>query len=165
MNDQQKKTFGWIAAIAAVAFAMSGKPSAPVVVEPLPATSLDLSAAFVPAAGKTVTASEQRTHAGELRQIFGIVADRVEWDGTRAGDVRIFRTGAAIDDFIVTAREFYTRGVPYRDLYPTLGQAVGKHLKERLGEQTAGSLGDDTRRQWVAALREVQAACAKVEGG
>lgn len=150
--------------LAALAFTSLRPMSAPIYVpvdEDLPATTLDLSDAF--AANRNV--AERRQHAGDLRRIFDITADGIEYDARQLLSERVFSDGAQLDHHIVTVRKFFSQEWRFRDHYPSLGEAIEKFLRERLGSYLQGNLTDAARREWVGVLREVQAAAAAVEGG
>jgi len=128
---------------------------------PLVATSLNLAPVF---ASNGNTADRTR-HAGDACRIFSIAAEGVEWDGRQPLTERSFVEGRQVDQHIVTVRKFFSHEWKFRDAYPQFGTAVSEHLKARLGEHLTGGLTDDARRQWALALREVESACAAVEGG
>lgn len=167
MNSQSSNTGLLFVGVllAAVFLFVNRGPATPVVPappdEPLPVTTLSLAEAFA----ANPDAAERRVHAADLRKVLGVTIAGIEFDARQPASERIFYDGAHLDQHIVVTRKFYAHEWTFHDHYPALGEDIEAFLRERLGNYLSGALTDSARREWVAALREVQAAAAAVEGG
>jgi len=85
------------------------------------------------------------------------IASVLEWDGLQA-EPRI-KTGAALEDLRVAAREARCRGVSLGAKQPHVRDAVKAFLDDAAGT-SGGPLSGEERSLWVSAFREVGRACA-----
>jgi hypothetical protein len=133
-----------------VAYAIEHRPAPAPTPEPTPAL-LNLR-------GKAIgpTASADLTTFSALCEE---IAACLEWDGSQPEEQRRIKTGAALEDLRVAAREARCRGVSLGAKQPHIRDAVKKFLDEAAG--TSGdSLTPEERSLWVNAFREVGRAAA-----
>lgn len=136
-----------LAAGTLLAWLLDGKAPSPTPAPPAPGT-LDLS-------GKAVgpTAADDLVTLGAL---CGELASCLEYDGSQS-EPRI-KTGVALEDLRVAAREARLKGDSIGARQPHLRDAVGKYLDEHAGND-GGPLTPEERSAWVAAFRDVARAC------
>ena len=165
MSDKAKLIGGIFALI--VAMGIGSGPSGPAAdsasrPSSLPAvtTSLDLRQAF---AAESVATADRRKHAADLRRVVEIVEDGLRWDAARPATDRAFTRVEQVDQFVVTVRTFLLREWSFAAQYPQLGPAIAGHLKSRFLRGSSGTLTDEVRGQWLAALAEIRTACSVVE--
>jgi hypothetical protein len=141
------------ALIAAAALVWSNQAGAPSP-NPTPApAALDLRGKFV---GPTAAAD-----AAIVAALLDELAAEIEYDGTKPEDVRLIKTGAAVDDLRVRARELRCRGESLGARHPLVRDAIKDFLDHAAGT-AGGPLSPAQRAAWVAAYREIAKAAANV---
>lgn len=139
-----------IAAAALVWSNQKGTPSP----TPTPApAALDLRGKFV---GPTAAAD-----AATVAALLDELAAEIEYDGTKPEDVRLIKTGAAVDDLRIRARELRCRGESLGARHPLVRDAIKDYLDHAAGT-AGGPLSPAQRAAWVAAYREISQAAANV---
>lgn len=137
-----------IAAGTLFAWMMDGKKPEPTPAPPAPG-ALDLRGLFV---GPTAA-----DDAAAFSSLCLELADKIEVDAMRP-EPRI-KTGVAIEDLRVAAREARMNGESLGARQPRVRDAVHKFLDEKAGDH-GGPLTPESRSAWVAAFREVGRAAA-----
>ena len=128
----------------------SGRDEAAPTPAPGPAPgALDLRGAFV---GPDASA-DAATTAAYLDE----VAAELEWDGMQPDP--FFKTGVAIDELRIRARELRTKGVSLGEKHPRARAAIKDYLDHAAGT-SGGPLTPEQRSAWVSAFREVARAAA-----
>ena len=141
------------ALIAAAALVWSNQKVAPAPA-PAPApAALDLRGKFV---GPTAAAD-----AALVAALLDELAAEIEYDGTKPEDVRLIKTGAAVDDLRIRARELRCRGESVGARHPLVRDAIKDFLDHAAGT-AGGPLSPAQRAAWVAAYREISKAAANV---
>jgi hypothetical protein len=112
--------------------------------EPAP-VGLDLRGKFI-----GPTAADDAASLGALcDELAGVIA----WDGGKR-----LKTGVALDDLRVAAREGRMRGASIGDRQPHVRDAIHAYLDQELGA-SGGPVDDQQRAKWVAAYRNLSRAC------
>lgn len=111
---------------------------------PQPAGALTLRGLFI---GPTSAADAQT-----LQCLCDELAAVVEFDGAQP-EPRL-RTGAALDDLRMVAREIRMRGTSIGARQPKVRDAIAAHMVTRLGED-GGPIDGQRRAEWVATFREI----------
>jgi hypothetical protein len=150
------KAIGWRQVAVAgllVAAGVSYWGSLPRDAEPTPAppdpAAFSLRGAFV---GPDASADAATTSA-----LLDELASEIEWDGMQPEP--LIRTGVAIDDVRVRARELRCRGVSLGEKHPRARAAIKDYLDREAGT-SGGPLTPQSRAAWVTAFREVARAAA-----
>jgi len=143
------------AMLAAAALVWSNMPAkAPPAPAPAPApAALDFRGKFV----GTTAAADAAVVAALLEEL----AAEIEWDGTKPEDVRLIKTGQAVGDLRVRARELRCRGESLGAKHPLVRDAIKEYLDAAAGT-AGGPLTPAQRAAWVAAYREISKAAANV---
>lgn len=94
--------------------------------------------------------------AATLAALCDEIAAVIEWDGEQ--DRPRLKTGVALDDLRVAAREGRMRGVSIGDRQPHVRKAIHDYLDEKIGVG-GGPVDKDQRARWVKAYRDVARAC------
>ena len=87
---------------------------------------------------------------------FDELADEIAWDGTL--EEPLLRTGVALDDLRIAAREGRMRGTSIGDRQPHVRDAIHAYLDQQLGA-SGGPVDDAQRAKWVAAYKDLARAC------
>jgi hypothetical protein len=141
------------ALIAAAALVWSNQTGAPSP-NPAPApAALDLRGKFV---GPTAAVD-----AATVAALLDELAAEIEYDGTKDEGARLIKTGAAVDDLRIRARELRCRGESLGAKHPLVRDAIKDFLDHAAGT-AGGPLSPAQRAAWVAAYREIAKAAAKV---
>ena len=112
--------------------------------QPVPA-GLDLRGKF-----RGPTAADD---AATLSALCDELADVIAWDAGRR-----LKTGVAIDDLRIAAREGRMRGVSIGDRQPHVRDAIHAYLDQQLGA-SGGPVDDAQRAKWVSAYKDLARAC------
>jgi hypothetical protein len=128
---------------ALVMWSRSGGGSKP---EPAPAPmGLDLRGKFI---GPTAA-----DDAAALGALCDELAEVIAWDAGKR-----LKTGVALDDLRVAAREGRMRGASIGDRQPHVRDVIHAYLDQELGA-SGGPVDDQQRAKWVAAYRNLSRAC------
>jgi hypothetical protein len=100
---------------------------------------------------------EAAADAATLSALCEELAAVIEYDGMQA-EPRL-KTGAAIDELRIVAREARMKGVSLGDRHPKVRDAIHKYLDESVGT-SGGPVGPQDRSRWVATFRDIARACA-----
>lgn len=142
------------ALIAAAALVWSSRPGTAPAPEPGPApAAIDLRGKFI---GPTAAAD-----AALVAALLDELAAELEYDGTKPEEVRLIKTGAAVDDLRVRARELRCRGESLGQRHPLVRDAIKDYLDHAAGT-AGGPLSPAQRAAWVAAYREISKAASNV---
>jgi hypothetical protein len=85
------------------------------------------------------------------------LAAEIEWDGMQAEP--LLKSGQAVDQLRMRARELRCRGVSLGDKHPRAREAIKEYLDHAAGT-SGGPLSFAQRAAWVAAYRDVARAAA-----
>jgi hypothetical protein len=100
---------------------------------------------------------EAAADAATLSALCEELAAVIEYDGMQA-EPRL-KTGTAIDELRIVAREARMKGVSLGERQPKVRDAIHKYLDESVGT-SGGPVGPQDRSRWVAAFRDLARACA-----
>ena len=129
--------------VSAVIYATNSRAPQP---EPQPVpVGLDLRGKFI---GPTAA-----DDAATLAALCDELAEVIAWDAGRR-----LKTGVALDDLRIAAREGRMRGVSIGDRQPHVRDAIHAYLDQQLGA-SGGPVDDAQRAKWVAAYKDLARAC------
>jgi hypothetical protein len=95
--------------------------------------------------------------AAVVSALTGEIADCIQYDGTLA-DPRL-KTGVALDDLRIAAREARCRGESIGVRQPKVRDAIHSYLDEVVGT-SGGPVTPQERAKWVSAMRDISRAAA-----
>lgn len=150
--DRKHVVAAALIAAAAIVWTSSSTSSPTPAPGPAPA-ALDLRGKFV---GPTAAAD-----AALVAALLDELAAEIEYDGTKPEDVRLIKTGAAVDDLRIRARELRCRGESLGQKHPLVRDAIKDFLDHAAGT-AGGPLSPAQRAAWVAAYREIAKAATNV---
>ena len=129
--------------VSAVLYATSSRAPQP---EPQPVpVGLDLRGKF-----RGPTAADD---AATLSALCDELAEVIAWDAGRR-----LKTGVALDDLRIAAREGRMRGVSIGDRQPHVRDAIHAYLDQQLGA-SGGPVDDAQRAKWVSSYKDLARAC------
>ena len=134
---------------AVIAFAPSRQAPAPGP-SPLPPDAFSLRGKFI---GPSAAAD-----ASIMAALCGELADCIEYDGNHE---QRLKTGVALDDLRVAAREMRCKGESIGARQPAVRDAVHRFLDDAVGS-SGGPVTPESRAAWVSALRDLSRAAADV---
>lgn len=146
---QRQIAAGCLVAVAVVVWAMSQTVEGISPPHPQPPSGLVLKGLFV---GPTAAEDAQI-----VSSLTGELGDIIQHDGTLP-DPRL-KTGVALDDLRIAAREIRCRGESIGVRQPKVVNAIRLYLEETLGTD-GGPITPQERAKWVSAMHDIQKAAA-----
>ena len=146
---QRQIASGCLVALALILWAFSGGGDVAPNPGPVPPTGLVLRGLFV---GQNASSDAQM-----LSALTAELGDIIEYDGTLPSPR--LKTGVALDDLRIAAREGRMRGESLGSRQPKVKEAIHSYLDETVGT-SGGPVTPAERAKWVAAMKDISRACA-----
>ena len=146
---QRQIASGCLVVLALILWAFSGGNEVAPNPGPVPPTGLVLRGLFV---GQNAGSDAQM-----LSALTGEIGDVIEYDGSLPSPR--LKTGVALDDLRIAAREGRMRGESLGSRQPKVKEAIHSYLDETVGT-SGGPVTPAERAKWVAAMKDISRACA-----
>jgi hypothetical protein len=146
---QRQIASGCLVALALILWAFSGGGDVDPNPGPVPPTGLVLRGLFI---GQNASSD-----ASMLSALTAELGDIIEYDGTLPSPR--LKTGVALDDLRIAAREGRMRGESLGSRQPKVKEAIHSYLDETVGT-SGGPVTPAERAKWVAAMKDISRACA-----
>ena len=146
---QRQIASGCLVVLALILWAFSGGSDVGPNPGPVPPTGLVLRGRFI---GQNAGSDAQM-----LSALTAELGDVIEYDGTLPSPR--LKTGVALDDLRIAAREGRMRGESLGSRQPKVKEAIHTYLDETVGT-SGGPVTPAERAKWVAAMKDISRACA-----